>query len=271
MSQSLKVFFACALGAFIGSFIALDVLSLSAWLELPIGMIVGGLIGYTSYDFRAVMQAIPKAWTLSRANFGKGDPMFALLATTTGACIGLTFGMVLFGCSTIFMINMGDQNANWLTFLTWTIGTSALFALCVATHCVVLAKRYNAEERIEAKKDFLTIILFANPLSASALGIRYLGKFAWKGLIHTPRAIWETMKFFWQICCCIARFAKHLFILIHSDVRLLCGVDAAVGVAAGYVAGNAVLGAILGGLSGLLNFWFISVKWLKLIPARAQN
>lgn len=53
-----KVFIASALGAFIGSLVALQLNAYLWWL----GLIAGGLVGYLSYEFKAVLRAIPVAW-----------------------------------------------------------------------------------------------------------------------------------------------------------------------------------------------------------------
>jgi len=55
------------------------------------------------------------------------------------------------------------------------------------------------------------------------------------------------------------------FKLVHSDLRLLCMTDAMFGALVGYFCGNALVGGITGALLGVLNYRFISVKWLKLV------
>ncbi|OGZ36037.1 MAG: hypothetical protein A2V60_01840 [Candidatus Portnoybacteria bacterium RIFCSPHIGHO2_01_FULL_39_19] len=67
----------------------------------------------------------------------------------------------------------------------------------------------------------------------------------------------------------MTKFIKTIFITIHSEIRLLCGVDAAIGTAIGYFAGNAIIGAIAGGLFGLLNYEVVSRRILRLVPVKA--
>lgn len=77
--------------------------------------------------------------------------------------------------------------------------------------------------------------------------------------ISLPKSLWLSGE--WMI-----RFFKYLFILIHSDIRLLCGVDAAVGATIGYFSGSAIIGAVSGGVLGVINYELISKRVLGLAP-----
>ena len=81
-------------------------------------------------------------------------------------------------------------------------------------------------------------------------------------IIAIPKTIIGTYK---AICFC-GLFFKNVFILIHSEFRLLCGVDAAIGAVIGYFAGYVIVGLIVGGILGVLNYELISRRWLKLVP-----
>jgi len=62
-------------------------------------------------------------------------------------------------------------------------------------------------------------------------------------------------------------FAKTIFVLIHSNERLLCMVDAAIGVAIFHFTGNNIfLGMLAGGVLGVVNYEIVSVRLLKLSP-----
>src|SRR5437016_6103600 len=56
--KAVKVFFACAFGATIGTMIALQVNHNVWWLGLAVGFVTG----YLSYEFKAVITAVPRAW-----------------------------------------------------------------------------------------------------------------------------------------------------------------------------------------------------------------
>ena len=56
--KRLKIFISCALGAGIGTIVALGVDQYFCW----IGFFVGGLVGYLSYEFNTVIEASQKTW-----------------------------------------------------------------------------------------------------------------------------------------------------------------------------------------------------------------
>ena len=83
--------------------------------------------------------------------------------------------------------------------------------------------------------------------------------------------LWKAMKALsWAICKTpdAWNFAKRLIVSvfkeIHSDIRLLCACDAALGAAIGYFTGNVILGAIAGGIFGVLNYEIVTKRLLKI-------
>lgn len=71
-----------------------------------------------------------------------------------------------------------------------------------------------------------------------------------------------------------ARFIWQVFIRIHSEMRLLCMADAALGAAVGYFAGSAIIGALAGGVFGLVNYAVVTKRVLEprgLLPARQSS
>ncbi len=60
-----------------------------------------------------------------------------------------------------------------------------------------------------------------------------------------------------------------VFRLIHSELRLLCAVDAGIGAAIGYFTGNPLIGAVAGGLLGVVNYEIITIRVMKLAGAKS--
>ncbi len=58
MERTLKIFISCALGAGIGTTVSLEINGYFWWL----GLLAGGLFGYLSYEFKAVIAAAQRAW-----------------------------------------------------------------------------------------------------------------------------------------------------------------------------------------------------------------
>ena len=66
MNQSLKVFLSCALGAFVGTFVALQINHYYWW----VGLTAGFLVGYLGYDFKGAVNMIPAAWHATSKSLG---------------------------------------------------------------------------------------------------------------------------------------------------------------------------------------------------------
>ena len=73
-------------------------------------------------------------------------------------------------------------------------------------------------------------------------------------------------RFLWHVAMIIPPFAKQLFLFIHSDMRLVCGVGSAIGTILGYLTGDVMVGALVGGVTGVLDFEIIAKRWLKTVP-----
>ena len=108
-NRTLKIFIACALGAGIGSLIALEMHKYFWW----IGLLVGGFVGYLSYESKKVVEASKKAMqSVRKIEFPKfsvtnlrkcGKNIGAILLiyialTVIGFCFFMEF-VVFFGIS----------------------------------------------------------------------------------------------------------------------------------------------------------------------------
>jgi hypothetical protein len=113
-------------------------------------------------------------------------------------------------------------------------------------------------------------------MSDNANGIHIM-KAASRGLLYgnsiillcclLPRTILWIIRKVPFIATFLGQVAKRTFILIHSEIRLLCMTDAMLGALAGYFCGNALIGGVAGAILGVLNYKLVSVRWLKLVRA----
>ena len=69
----------------------------------------------------------------------------------------------------------------------------------------------------------------------------------------------------------IIKFTKNVFVMIHSDIRLLCAVSVAMGTGAGFFAGSALIGGIVGALLGVASYEIVSKRILKLAPSNIKR
>lgn len=261
-NRTLKIFISCALGAGIGALIALQLSHYFWWL----GMLVGGFVGYISYEFEKVVAAVPSAWRYVVMNKPElGLPvdflvmMRSLCSSLWVAAKGIFYSFLLILQWMLVTIIFGRHDYNGIIMGL----SSVIIIFSILSVLAVLSSDINGlrtgSEKVECLRSGL---IHFNVLSVPFYYLPYfliLG--LWQGgklfITITPTAISIT-----------SRFIKYLFTLIHSDARLLCGVDAAIGAAIGYFYGNAVVGAISGGVLGVINYELISKRVLGVVPRR---
>ncbi len=251
MKTTAKVFMACFIGAFIGSLVALQLRHNWWW----VGMLAGGFTGYLSYEFQQVRLAVPMAFKAARV--WKLNPSGSWLfwkAIMLKSVVNYMFSFWLF--VVVFIGAFFLDHREWTLFgvvfglllITALGGTgiTIMFTLILENP----RKYLETVEKIEASiKDSLETIHDFSPLNVARESLAVI-IWLWT---HTPIAaafIWKLLRIF--------------FILIHSDIRIICGLDSALGAAIGYFCGNAIVGALAGGVLGVFNYKIISQKVLHL-------
>lgn len=241
MKTENRIAVACFIGAFIGLVIAFTIRHNFWW----VGMLVGGLVGHLSYNVREVLETSRKVW---RSLCTVRNVVTLLLGIGSVISSALTFMLLPLYLSSI--------NLTFPSFLLLWVVLSVFFGF--------------AFRDIRDREVFIEILKHANPISAPFWAVYWFIK----GTAWCVERILTGMMF-------VCRFVKGVFILIHSDIRLLCGVDAALGVFIGRMMGQsvatnvpailaiAVFGGIVGALLGVLNYRLVSIRWLKLSPVKA--
>ncbi|MFA6446669.1 MAG: hypothetical protein WCW31_00235 [Patescibacteria group bacterium] len=253
--ESWKVFLACAFGAGIGSLVALQ---LSHWFWW-VGLLVGGIVGYLSYEWKAVVQAVPHAF---RA---------AIKARLPRPGFAISFGLGVLTWNFMFWVSI--LCASEMIFKSLPLSyTSPLFKVLIIlpfsiSACIFTVMLFVSTVHEDMKDDWPKVRKIAIATFPPVVVF-------W----HIPRAlVWFARKLpgaAIAICMSIAwavgglarfckRFAWQMFIRIHSEKRLICGVDAMLGTAIGYMAHHAIIGALAGGIIGLINHAIVTERWLK--------
>jgi len=259
-TRAIKVFLACVLGGLVGSVVALSVHPYLWW----VGLLAGGAVGYFSYEFKEVLRAIRVAavfaWhqTLAAPDLIKSR-RFRLLMPRLGLAVLIPIAL-LASTSIIFLIlnpiitiETSDGKNGLLAAFMSVGGTAIAVATAVLSICAFVHES-DGHYMVETKT--LGIFVFTlSPIGFVALPLFGIGWVLYK----SPKIA--------KLC---AVFVKTLFLTIHSDIRLLCGVDAAFGALIGFYLMNPIIGAIAGGIIGLLNYKVVSQKWLRL-HIREQN
>jgi hypothetical protein len=262
MNTDKSIGIACFTGAVLGAFLALQ-LNYFWW----VGILIGGAVGYVLFRFKEAIEAARRAWR------SLPDAKAATAAARTGIwnfvrLAGAVVGILCFAAS-IIIIMVGvamslvvgtEMSARWEGPVMaagdlgipptywWVSAVVVMLAALLLLACVLKTRDRKAACRAIVNCILLTPLVLPFTL-AYAIGSAIL-----------PRA----GKAFVRSCELCLALGRRIFILVHSEIRLLCMTDAMIGAAAGYYFGNALIGGIIGALCGLVNYRLVSVKWLKL-------
>lgn len=265
---ALRVFLACFIGAFIGTLIAIR--SGIFWWA---GLLIGGLAGYLSYEFKAVVIAVKEAMRdirreLPGAAKTIGFYFFAILMVFANGIIPTLLSL--------WNVKKVDEDFSYILFaassLMLGIFISFLIFICLAFSSSL---KGGESEEFEIEKKWgrgVVFFVFFTPIGIYLilpfLSLRWALKTTPKAIIlllrWIPKIMSESIVEEWQVI-------KKVFITIHSEVRLLCGVDAMLGAFVGYLFWNPLLGALAGGMLGVANYYLISIKLLKLVPVSSEK
>ncbi len=264
MNRTFKVFFACSLGAFLGTCVALQVHHYFWWT----GMIVGFLVGYVSYEVKTVGTAMKDSWTSLHYwqpdfSWWKDVASYAYyqsitISTFVGAVTGLMVLLSQAGSTTYPHHSTAYQIVFSFVLL------EGIGVLCM-TLGFISWRRKSIEDGRQILENARSDAWEFNP-------VRFYGFTIWAFLVKN---LWKAVPKVFMFCkTTLPNFCKHVgvfcytvFRMIHSEMLLLCGTDAALGTIIGYWTGNAVVGMIVGGLFGVLNYEIVSKRILHIVPA----
>lgn len=278
MKNSLKIFVACAAGALIG---ALTALQLKGWWWL-LGMPIGALGGYLFYEGKKVIEAIPKAFKASFAMRRNVPKVAKKIVQEVGFRPFLLLALAVW---LIVSLHIKDS----VTMITANVVFLWLFLLFLAVSFLTMLFSFFSFIFVCVSGDEKMVNFFGEPLSGFEKFSRSqflvflkdicLGvvKSLW-GIIKIPwylvRGLWWLAKvLFLHLPKATGKFVWTVFKLIHSDIRVLCTVDAALGAAVGYFAGSAIIGAAAGGLLGVVSYALVAalLRHFGLIPNQVEN
>ncbi len=300
--ESLSVMFACAFGAFIG---ALSALEISARFEYGsyfwcVGALFGGLFAYCAVDFQRLCAGIARSYRVSASNVASAyhkattwepHPLYwKATATSVLGLLALATSFALMSHAIFSYLGPAPENEPVVHRLVSGVGAG--FYL-ITTMLVVGAifwpftnkKKYWQKLDYDAKGSYqeflshdmsmgLLVFKYGNPIVIPffllwlfAHTLCGIGEYLWE---NKARIMNATITLAYFLCRETWRFIVRTFVYIHSERRTLCFVDAALGATTGFFFGSAVLGAVVGATLGFANYEFISIRWLKLVPAKAK-
>jgi preprotein translocase subunit SecE len=254
--KGFKIFTACALGAFIGSLIAFQFAPFFWWL----GLIAGFVGGYLSYEFNEVVRVAKTAWVKRRQVWE--STLLVLVVTMITLSAIITVVSLLGSWFGLFVVLFSEKADFNIKFFVANCIASIIGYFLACFSVWFLNKKYIWEEENEQLSYFEVLKYFWHNPESLVIKLNPILLTAY----FLPKGVLSLVPRISRIAVGIYRFAKEIFVEIHSDIRLLCGVDAAIGAGVGYFAGNPLIGALAGGLFGVLNYYLISIKLLKLVP-----
>ncbi len=234
-SRTVKVLSAILIGGALGIATMMGVAP-SWW---PLGLAVGFLGGYVSYDFETVRQAVPRAWRVARGWDFKAVPSLAKqalrpLTLVVFTAIGAVIVPMLIICWSTGLVDSSR--------LFWGV---LVFGLYMKPYIDFLMK-FDDSSSLSWRD-----VWDMNPVKVY--------------LYDIPRLLVR------EVAPFMAKFSWYLFKLIHSEVRLLCGLDAALcSMIFHYSGHNIFLGLFAGLACGFLQFEIISKRVLKVVPVKAR-
>lgn len=291
--ETKKIAIACFIGGAICCAVALMVAPALWWL----GMFAGFAGGYVSYEFREVLRAIPVAL---RASGKGGSWAWKNLVEAVeeyihkphpfvypAALIVTPFWYLLMGEMIPKFMNPAVPVPILIEYLTpvflipFLLVASFIEMVCAVVLPMMLFAFIGARV---GERSFWTPCSYTD-LEAKGLErkpLSYRNAYRWiaKGIgITALFFVWTLWKYLaigmWKMLCFFGRFGWHLFKLIHSHKRVLCGIDSALGGAMAYVwlqptpyaVGEQVMlivfGGLLGAAFGVVNWEIVSKRLLN--------
>jgi hypothetical protein len=294
MSESFKIARACFIGSIVCTSVALLFAPIFWWL----GAITGFATGYLAYEFREVLRATPIAIRAASASIAT---KWSALATSTKAFLAFPHPFLYFGALMALPI---WSVILWKTWRIATVGGSFevmaacsvyvmiyMFVTALLSNFLEVLGRLGAEqsERCIWIPSYIILEgkgpLFAKRIQESgytAMELTYTNAARWimngVGLVilFFVWTFWVwIISGIWDLLCFLGKFLWEMFKLIHSDKRLICGIDGMLGglimLCVFYTYGPAELtfgeyiavvlsGGPIGALLGLLSWEIISKR-----------
>ncbi len=280
MKTTMKIALACFIGAVMGTLISLEMNKMLWW----VGAIAGGVIGYFIYDIEQVIKAIPKTWEYAKENKNKfsctlvkiiKNIIIAIFCVTAVLIVPFIWlGYIdnyfwnIFHMPKISLIHDDIFVLLPILFIYYAMALINFLILIYSAKDILVEndkclKKMKLLGIINKAKNSNIFKIFAL-LSSQLIAFGWIIFWLYKGFTAVPEATKEAFNVSTEF---LGKFIKKLFLLIHSQARLICGVDSLFGTVIGYFFfHDPIMGGIAGAILGVFNYWIVSIKILKLEP-----
>ncbi len=254
MQYTLSIVLGTVIGGFLWKYIHWPV-----WL----GATVGGIVGYLTCGWKEFIEGVKKAYS-DTIHFKPNEKQKRNLVIFSIGFISLISLLLI----TSFHLwgkpgNYFFQDSFFEKYFCIGVITGAILT------CAVLGVYYMGHEEDESKSYFRGMVIamiVCNPFI-----VPFLLFFALVSAccICVYKIVKSITKDWTIICSSVKSFFVILIRTIHSRLRFAAGVWSVIGVTAGYLYGGdnqIVSGLIFGLVLGLLDYWIIAIRVLKLKP-----
>lgn len=257
--RTVRAFCAVAAGVGMGLAIGREVIAWH-WLMAWIAPVLGGVVAYVAVDIRsaaaAVLLAVRRTLREMRASLPTRErvaltwwPVLACMSVGSSIASAILVGGALLSDRPVLV------SAFPMALLLGTIFGPLMGTMFIAGNDA----RHPDPPNVRLER-YRAVTWYASPIMCAYYTL-YAAAFVcrWTGVV-----LWWCARFF-------ARVAWHWFRIVHSDLRTLCFVSAALFTAAGMVIGGSVFWWMAaGGVFGILEYRVVSVLVLRLAPAPAR-
>ncbi|MGD0328202.1 MAG: hypothetical protein ABSB00_00610 [Minisyncoccia bacterium] len=290
--ETWSIMLGCAFGALIGGLCAREIqlrLAYGGYLWIS-GAFLGGAIAWCAGEFKQLWASIVHAYRDTIA--WKPDLLYwkTVGATFLGVVtLGITMYIGFFGL--FYLVSFLSPSslepqivpirkeapssaATVPVLISALSGVLLLMALVIALGATSRPKQHSDEEYkkmlLRMKKDGLEQLLKGNPVGV----VYYALKYSLKGLRYVvplvPTAVVIGTAALVVAAKTAGQFIARMFIYAHSKKRRIRSIAAFIGVVVGFFFGSPIAGAIIGAIVGGVEYNVVSIKWLKLVSARAK-
>lgn len=273
---SWSVCVSCLFGAFIGALVALEISTRFEYGEYfwPVGALIGAMTAYLVVDIKQLRSGLKHSWqrTITWRPCGL---FWKAMGANFLASFSLSLSSLLFlGLITSGMYMSEDYLRFFLAMVSWmAFSVGSINALIFSFDLRKEQGEENTSYEMRLHREignFLYYAWYGNPIAFAIYAVYltiFTGRFIFSHRQDIAEFVGVTIP---KVARTVIVFIVGVFLCIHSQKRVICFVDAALGTAIGYATGSAIIGAIAGGLLGIVNYELVSIRWLKLIPANGK-
>lgn len=271
--ESIGIVGACALGALIGTLVALDIATRFEYGRYfwSVGALFGGIVAYIAVDIHKLVAGIVRAYRATLSHFAQKSRFYWRIIAP--GLVSLAFLEISWAVAAVAMFLLGNTDLATIALVFSGVLFFPVNSLWAIDDTPANGNLSFGQRRgyVEWHRVCIGALAIGNPIVLPFSLIAGMVWLLWTALRQTKLVALWIGSFTVRAIKAIGQFVKYTFIYIHSQRRTICFVDATLGAAVGHSFGSALVGAIAGALLGLVNYELVSVRWLKLSPAPAET